>query len=224
MDKIFKVNYFTLLLLLLLFVSDSSATGVGFNITGGAGEGDWDATNWSHSGSDKDFDFDTDVKKRGAGFIFDTAVSSDRVFNYRLNLGLERNEYEIDDIYNNPGISGKFETSGWFMSHDFGFRIYNNRTVRVWMGPEVRLASVKGELKNNKDYEIDFVSFGLGPVLGLNINPGANISIVFKIGALLERNWGDLEDRSTGVDWNIDSEGNYSFASAGFLFRFGENY
>jgi len=227
MKKLLRIKVFLLIFLFAVFLSESMATGVGFNISGGRGEAEWNATNWSHSGSDKDFDFDTDIKKKGAGFVLDTAVSSDRVFNYRLNLGWERNEYKIDDVYKyiiHPDIYGKFETSGWFMSHDFGFRIFNNSKVRIWMGPQVRLSSTKGELKSNKNYEIDFISFGVGPVLGLNIHITSSMSILFKAGMLFERNWGELENRSNHDDWKIDSEGEYSFASAGLLFRFGESY
>lgn len=92
MERILRAKCFTLLFLLGIFLTESLASGLGFNVTGGKGTADWDAVNWSHSGSDKDFDFDTDITSSGVGFVFDSSIGSDRLFNYRFNLGLEKTD------------------------------------------------------------------------------------------------------------------------------------
>lgn len=228
MNQLLRVICLALLFLLPFYPTLSMATGIGFNLTGGSGSTDWDAVNWSHSGSDKDFDYDTDIKRAGAGILLDTAVGSNRLFNYRLNLGWENSDYKIDDVYKyviNPNLKGKFETRGWFMSHDFGFRIISNEAFRLWLGPELRISKSSGELKGNEDYEIDLSSFGIGPVLGLNLNMGKTVSLSFRMGALDMRSTGELENRSANIDWDINSDSyTYTFSSVGIIFRFGEYF
>jgi hypothetical protein len=154
MKVFFRINSFALALLITLFMGESLAAGIGFNMIRGGADLEWEAENWSHSGSDKDFDFDTEFDATGSGIIFDSAVGSGRVFNYRLNLGVERGDYKIDALYpeiNAPMLSGSFETKGWFMSHDFGFRVFENSAIRLWLGPEIRYSKTEGDLDSNRD-------------------------------------------------------------------------
>lgn len=225
MKVLFRINCFALLLLIGFFLTESLAAGLGFNVTGGKGTIEWDAVNWSHSGSDKDFHFDTDLASSGAGLLFDSAIGSYKVFNYRLNLGLEKGAYKIEDVYRykvDPNISGKFETRGWFMSHDFGFKVFENRKMRLWLGPEFRISKSNGDLNKDKNYKIDITTLAIGPVLGLNLNMGKTVSLAFKIGALGTMSKGEIDNRFSGEDWDIESDSTYSFASAGIIFKLGE--
>lgn len=228
MKRLLSTYFFLALFLFCFFLTDSMAAGVGFNVTGGSGSAKWDANDWSHSGSDRDFHMETDNERAGIGFLLDTAVGSQKVFNYRLNIGTEALDYKVKSVYRftiDPNLSGKFETKGRFMSHDFGFKVFERKKIRIWLGPEIRLSKVEGKMNGDKNYEISISSFGLGPVLGVNLNIGRTLSLAFKIGALEMASYGELDNKATGEDWDIYADNDhYIFANVGLLFRFGEPY
>jgi hypothetical protein len=202
------------------------AAGIGFNVTGGSGSAKWDANNWSHGSSDKDFHFKTDHKRAGIGFLFDTAVGTKKVFNYRLNIGAEAVDYKVKSVYRfniDPNLNGTFETKGLFMSHDFGFKLFERKKLRIWIGPELRLSKIEGKLNDDNNYEISIYSLGLGPVLGLNLNISKTLSLTFKLGALEMASYGELDNRATGEDWDIYADrDNYTFGNVGLIFKFGK--
>lgn len=229
MKRACRINYFTLLFLFGFFPAESMAVGFGFNVTGGKGSTTWDANSYHFLGpSDNDFHFKTNNERAGRGILFDTALGSNRVFNYRLNIGTERVDYKINKVYRyrvHPGLSGTFETKGWFMSHDFGFKVFKNRSLRLWVGPELRISRSEGRLDRDRKYEIDISTLGIGPVVGLNLNMGNTVCLTLKIGALAMISDGELDNNATGEDWDILSDENsYKFANVGLVFRFGEGY
>ena len=228
MKRLLSIYYFSALFLFCFFLTESMAAGIGFNVTGGGGSTKWDANNWSHSSSDKDFHFKTDNERAGIGFLFDTAVGNKRVFNYRLNIGTEAVDYKVKSVYKfniDPNLNGTFETKGRFMSHDFGFKVFERKKLRIWLGPELRLSKIEGKLSGDKNYEVSISSLGLGPVLGVNLNIGKTLSLAIKVGALEMASYGDLDNHATGEDWDIYADNDhYIFANVGLLFRFGEPY
>lgn len=228
MNKTVLIAGFALLFSCSFLVTESMAAGFGLNITGGRGDTKWDADNHRYFGpTDNDFHFNTDNKRMGMGIIFDSAVGSRRGFNYRLNIGSEYADYKIKDVYRyrvNPNIKGTFETKGWFMSHDFGVKVFQRKSLRIWVGPEVRISKTEGKLDRNKVYDIDISTVGVGPVVGLNLNVGDVLSLAFKLGRIVMASYGELDNRATGEDWKIHSDTNvYYFTNVGIIFRFGEN-
>ena len=228
MKRLLSITCLSAVFLFFFFMTDSMAAGIGFNVTGGSGSTKWDANNWSHSGSDRDFHLKTDNERTGIGFLLDTAVGSGKAFNYRLNIGTESLDYKVKSVFRftiDPNLSGTFETKGRFMSHDFGFKLFERQKIRIWLGPEIRLSKVEGKLSSDRNYEISISSFGVGPVLGANLNIGKTLSLAFKVGALEMASYGELDYNATGEDWDIYSDNDhYIFANAGLLFRFGEPY
>lgn len=215
MKKRIMIRGFFVLIVLVFFASNAHAIGFGFNLTGGGGSTDWEANHeWDSSW---DFDFDTDDKRGGIGFIFDTAVAKDTLFNYRLNIGSEAVDYETDG-------GGTFETTGWFMAHDFGFGIVRKGRLRLWVGPEVRLSYSEGEMDINKDWEMNVFSIGVGPVVGLNVNFGKTLTLALKAGALSMGSGGILEDNFWEDEYNLEGSGSYSFVNVGLIFRIGNDH
>ncbi|MDH3976293.1 MAG: hypothetical protein OEV42_18665 [Deltaproteobacteria bacterium] len=208
-------------ILTLFFVSsclttNAMAVGLGFNLSGGGGSTEWDIEqqSWPYA----KWKEDTDDSIGGIGFVLDTAVAKNRLFNYRLNIGLHSADYEYDS-------GATFETSGWFMTHDFGFAFIRNNKVRLWAGPEIRLSYSQGELDTDNDYEIDIVTFGIGPVIGANFNFAKNMTLTVKTGVLGTSSAGVIEHKTLGfVDQDIDGSGSYSFINVGLTFRLGDEY
>jgi len=173
--------FFILLLSGSVFVSGSSATG--FGVYGLLGSGR------------TEFHEDTDYA--GWGFVYDTAVAKKNVFNYRLNFGYER--LRVDSAF------GKESFSGYVLDSDFGLGIVRNDSVRLWLGPEVRIAKLDTEW-----------GFGLGPVAGLNLHAGEIVTIIIKAGY----RWMSYSDL---IYSSMDES--HGFVSIGLMFRLrGDRY
>lgn len=211
MKRILTINCLAVFLLCRFFLADAMAIGIGFNVSGGGGSTEWEVEEGSWP------DEDVDVTRGGLGFILDTAVAKNRLFNYRLNIGSEAVDYDIDG-------GGTFETKGLFMAHDFGFGIIRKKKLRLWAGPELRLSYSEGELENNSNTELHMATFGIGPVVGLNLNFGKTVSLALKVGALAMGGGGYVEDKVSGQEWDISEDGSYAFANVGIIFRLGDKY
>lgn len=74
---------------------------------------------YTHNGTSK-------VLAVGGGFVFDTNVLGSSVFNYRMKLGGEK-------IWGDKDTEFDGQSGHW--SHTFGFRLYSNDKVRLWLGP-----------------------------------------------------------------------------------------
>lgn len=215
MKRILTINYLAVFFLCSFFLADAMAAGIGFNLTGGGASTEWEVE--QDFSPYYEYDRDVDVARGGIGLIFDTTVAKNRLFNYRLNIGSEAVEYDIDG-------GGTFETTGWFMSHDFGFGLIRKKNLRLWAGPEVRLSYSEGELENDSSTELHMATFGIGPVVGLNLNFGKKLTLALKVGALSMGGGGYIEDKTSGLEWDITEEGSYSFVNVGLIFRLGDNY
>lgn len=96
----------------------------------------------------------------GGGLVWDTNLAYNRVFNYRMELGV--NYVSIGSIGDSIGVS-------WV--HYFGFGIVRTKMVRLWIGPQftvIGLASgVTGAIG------------GMGFAMGLNLNFGNVFTLFF---------------------------------------------
>lgn len=124
-----------------------------------------------------DDEFENDVSHLGGGFLLDTKVADRGVFNYRLHLGFESVDYDYPENF-----------SRFAIDNTFGFGIVKTRVLRLWLGPQIRLAYMaydSGELGSGigtYTYKINSLGFGLAPILGMNFNIGSVISICPEIG------------------------------------------
>lgn len=173
--------------------------------------------------SSSDIDGDGDLLLAGGGFALDTAVSGDAIFGYRLNLGFQFGGADIDyDI----GGSDDLGLVGVVLDHDFGFRLFGNESVRLWLGPTLRVGALIGEFDDDADLfdddddQVDLaaLAIGVGPVLGANINLGKRFALSFSGGVRADFYAGKAED---DFDNDIDfvAAGPTFFVRAAFLVR-----
>jgi hypothetical protein len=147
---------------LMLFAASASAAGYGGYL------------GYAHSDGSVDFfgvDVDHDNDMVDFGFVLDTNLARDRLFNFRLNVGLQIGER----TYKGPGGSFPEETVGFTVNSAFGFGIVRTPTLRLWLGPAIRV-SVDG-CTDCSGYDSTFVAVGAGPELGLNFNIGDHLTI-----------------------------------------------
>ena len=188
-------------------VTDSMAFGLGaFYNFYGSGESDLEI-DFDYSTFDEEFDADY----RGFGFVLDTNVASNRVFNYRLNLGFKQVDFEYMDI--------DVDMSGISIENTFGFSVFSNKALRIWIGPQINLNFLSGDDNWGDDYWT--TGLGLGIVSGINIHAGPVVSICFDLGWRHNKNWGDYEEGNDDYDLTID--GNEIFTTISILFRMGND-
>ena len=145
-------------LLLLLWSPNCFAVGFGvFVDASGGGSGEMEV--------DNSFTIDNDAKTGAFGFVLDTAPTNERVFNYRLNVGLARQEFDLE-------FNPKMKSDGIYVENIFGFAFVKNESFRWWAGPLVRVGYYVGELN---DEDLDYGEFGVGAVTGLNFKVGNTV-------------------------------------------------
>ena len=103
----------------------------------------------------------------GVGFTFDTAVASDRLFNYRASVGYQHVDAKYEGFENEDG-------NGISIDNAFGFGIVRNSRMRLWVGPAVRLSM---DFFNPDDFD-DYFDFGIGagPEIGFNLHVNDRLS------------------------------------------------
>jgi len=160
MERIVKVISALVLMLIFVFPLETQATGLGIYFpTYGSGTGTVDRDG---------FETERDISHFGGGFVLDTRVADRGVFNYRLQLGFESVDYLYLENFSRLSID-----------NTFGFGIVRTRVVRVWLGPQIRIAYM-GYSSDPSD--INTIGFALAPVLGVNINIGDVISLCPALG------------------------------------------
>jgi len=181
----------------LLWASSAWAGGLGLFVSGGKADAEWDGDYTS---------VDADGRHRDFGFTVDSNLETDRLFNYRLELG--RAEWEVDD-FANQGVDADLD--GLVMNHDFGFGGLIAPPVRFWFGPELRFTLLDGELDGVPGArDIDLFGYGLGAAVGVNVNLPGRLTLSAKTGAVMMRYLGNGPDRSGGTwvssDYDIDED------------------
>lgn len=205
MKRVIGLFFLSFVISVCVNVPKTMAIGIGLYVTSGSGSGNYDVDDDYNT-----WDVDADIQRSGYGFVLDTAVARDRIFNYQLNIGL----YDWSEEFENDS---ELDLRGFMMSHDFGFGVVRNKYVRFWLGPEIRLAYGSGDKDDNEGYDVEMVSVGIGLVTGLNLNLGPVVSFGIKAGYLYEDvggyadSWYDSNDYS-GSD-------TMTFISLNLLFR-----
>lgn len=196
-----------MVLLLLVIATPGYAGGIGMFISGGEVEAEWDGDIGN---------FDSDGKHRDFGFTVDSNLSTNRLFNYRLELGRAR--WDIDN-FNNQGVDGDLE--GLVMNHDFGFGGIIAPSVRLWFGPEIRFTILDGELDNVVARDIDLFGYGFGAAGGVNVNLPGRLTLAAKTGFVMMRYIGDGPnwDGSGWQNSDYDIDEDLAYLSLSMYFR-----
>jgi len=177
------------------------AIGLGgyFEVAGGDGEFEYDDSP----------EFDVDATAGGFGFVLDTDLTDNGIFNYRLNVGFE--SLDLEDDFNDT-----LELGGLVVANTFGFAIIKQPDFRWWVGPQIRFGFYGGELESDPVTDYGLVSFGIGGVTGINFMAG-NVCFSTSIGILSTGFAGEAD----GPGYNEDFDGNTASAFLNFAVLFG---
>lgn len=216
-----KTGYKLLFFMLLFGVQQPVFATGGIGFTAGAGLEHWSDEKGEQIGAIEPY-YEVRGRRelRNAGMVIDSNLSGRKLAGYRFSLLRETNK---------PGDDKVFEFSGIGTTHDIGFGIVRNRNIRLWAGPRFHIGlSEDVKIKtdaNVRNTEGTVWSYGVGPVVGLNINSIDVITFSFTYAYMYRRYYGDFftENATGGLiadqDVRIDSSGSYLNAS--IMFRFG---
>lgn len=155
------------LVAILASASSASATGYGLYLDYGWGPVDGGVQGVGY-----------DMGLTSVGFTLDSAVAKDKLFNYRMNLG-----YQYGRMRFNGEKFGAF--NGGTFENVFGFGVYRDPRMRIWLGPSLRVAtSVLDKSSVNVPVPGNYVRLtaGGGIAAGINWHTGNVGSVAFTIG------------------------------------------
>lgn len=206
-----------LLLMASMGINKVEAIGLGFYGTTGSGSGSYSL---DEVGGTTD-EGDVDIKQMGYGFVLDTAVAKNQVYNYRLNFGIE----EVDSDYKPESTSQVYpwELDRYVLTQDFGFAFFKREFVRLWVGPELKLSYATGQEAADPTVEAWLFGVGVGPVLGANFNFGPVFTLGLKGGYLFEGYAGQLSEPGVEDQTLTMSNGN-AFLNIAAIFRIKDSY
>ena len=223
----------------MLFAQSAFAFGIGGYVNFGAGnvefEESWDAEDpWARLKNEGDVTF------YGFGFLLDTAVAKNRVFNYRLQVGYEDAEFDIDTVVNREtgaDISNfvadfKLDVDQIVFDNTFGFGIVRKENLRLWFGPQIRVGYISGngdltDISGTRlELDFDGVIFGFAPVVGANFNFSNNLTLGLDLGYRFSLFAGELEKSGLGQWGGDDFDGNMNtyFINFALIYRFNDSY
>ena len=213
MRKCFICFVFLNIISSFFLISQASAIGLGGYVTGG-----YAGNNWTHE--DEEYNLEesdnSEMLKYGVGFILDTAVAKDSLFNYRLNVGYCRTEMASDKL---PDVKG----NDFHLYNTFGFGLLRTEGFRFWVGPQFGFGLMLGKhepLSTNKQCNALYGS--LGAVAGINIHTGDLLSIGIDGGYRYNLNTGYSDVAYAGS--NFTGSGHEAFACISFIFRINDNF
>jgi hypothetical protein len=198
-------------MLTLFWVPSSYALGLGVSI--GTGAEDWN--------NDRKHTDDREISNYG--FVLDTAVAKDRLFNYRFSLQFDKNHAKDRGL----------DMEGLATTHDFAFGVVRNQNVRLWLGPQLRVAyyrDLSPHTVTDVEYAGSALSIGVGPVIGLNVH--LQKLVTFSASAsymMIGRYAGDYGIdvvNTSGRVGNNDVDADFSglYASISIIFRINDQY
>ncbi|OGW39804.1 MAG: hypothetical protein A2010_07750 [Nitrospirae bacterium GWD2_57_9] len=158
------------------------------------------------------------------GFVLDTNLAGEDLFNYHLNLGYETidmTDFTIAPTYFSSGVTSDLQMKGIVMTHVFGFGTKIAPGTRFWMGPEIRVQWAKGTPDKAKDVNVKMFGFGVGAAAGLNFNL-PKVTIGLKTGYDLVVYNGDVDghlDATTSIDQSYEVDARVFYVNLEFMFR-----
>lgn len=204
--KIKQYLTFILPITLLIWTSNSFAIGLGF--TSASGNEKWSTNNTNTSDSDHDVS--------ATGIMFDTNVAKNRLFNYRLTYQNEENK----------SSNGSFKYEGYAIANDFGFGVFKNEWVRLWIGPRFTTTVYDTVSVNNVQRGTDVVGIAYGPVIGINVNFPQVVSLSITTGRMIGGGYiGNIDNFGTSIFGDdVDVDVKSSFLNISVVFRIRDNY
>jgi hypothetical protein len=222
-------SFITASIFMIAGYTSSMALGFGAYFNGGGGH-----TTWS------DFSMEGEQYFIGGGLLLDTCVAKNRVFNYRLNVGYDRNlPLELNKT---SFRSLKINFHRLNLINTFGFGIVRHSIVRFWLGPQLCVRYLNIDMKGTDyilpillrvPFPIEFHSIkdraevDVGAALGLNFHLSALVSLTleggFRYGVIFNSSQSQQSGSSATV--NLGGDETYEgYGSVGVIFRFNDEY
>ena len=207
-----KISAFVFVLTALLILPALRAHSAGWGFYGTAGGGNF--------GLDLNFDSGGkktekgDAMKFGLGFSYDSNVAKDELLNYRLNVGWEN----VDLNVNHSSRSESYNSLN--VDNTLGFGLFSNQSMRFWMGPELRLGYFKGSGNGFMDDARSFI-WGLGGAVGLNMHLSQDYDLAFTTGVRWENYLNGVFDSHPTIrdSGDFDGSGTFGYFTATFYFK-----
>ena len=153
------------------------------------------------------------------GLVLDTAIAKDSLFNYRLTIATEDNE---------PSDGSGLNLEGIAFTHDFGFAVYRNQYVRLWLGPELKFGFYDTVLNDGTGRDADggAIGWGFGPVFGVNVHVPKVVTFSASLGYHFVGFYADEYDiyQNGSYQGFRDIDADYTgatYLNLSLLFRFG---
>ena len=207
--KKYIANIFLAALLALIGTAQAYAVGLGFSF--GAGTEEWE----------DDLEHQGDREISNVGFLVDTAVARNKIFNYRFTFLKEDNKADSGLL--------KLDMEGYAMTHDFGFGVLRTKHVRLWVGPQLKASFYDDLYSNNLGRKVsgDVFGFGIGPVMGVNVHLPQVVTFSFSaVYYIISGYSGDYDQDGDGTvffdDHSVDAESNGLALTASLIFRINE--
>lgn len=215
-----------LVLITSFSVSNAGAAGFGMYGSRGSGPAAWSFDGWTDIEAQPPgslgyppSSFNADSEHKGGGFVFDTAVAKNTLYNYQLNIGYDafRNKAKTDGTTLST-------LRGLLVSNAVGVGIVRTSGFRLWVGPEIRTTWQTGEtavpvLPPLGRRDCDIFGAGMGPALGLNINFPGNFTIAVKAGYQWMSYHGQIETTVMDGYADVDVNERLAYVNVGFMFR-----
>jgi len=141
--------------------------------------------------------FDVDAESKGFGLVYDSNLSYQRLFNYRLNIGYEHLELPADS-------GDALELDGWVITNTFGFALASRPESRWWAGPQIKLGGFDGSVNGSAFGDYKLALLGVGLVAGVNIVT-ENLTFSPSFGLMLNSYGGETNALGPVQDINADT-------------------
>jgi hypothetical protein len=166
--KPFQFAACALLFLATMFSAPPKAVASGFGLATGFGYGSVKETLMSGPNNFSE-------TRESVGLVFDSNLGRDHVFNYRGTVS-----YQMLQV---RGYGEHSNSDGISIENDFGFRVIRNEQLRLWIGPEVKVEIF--DTSHSGNHPSGNLHFGVGPVVGTNIDLGNDFTLAVKAGYVL---------------------------------------
>lgn len=203
-----------------------SASGIGLYLPYSVGDA-YSVTVSPEDTNRADYDTDFDLQSStGVGFMYDSNLGKDALFNYRL--GLEYTKEEIDTFEGNSCTGNcEFGTRYNFVN-TFGFGVLRTKMVRLWVGPRFNIAFDSYSDAADDNFKRIGMEFGIAPAVGVNVNFGRYFALSadadYRFAATLGA--ADQDDTIYAQDRGFTYKGSAKGTTVRVyaIFKFGEDY
>jgi len=170
--------------------------------------------------NDLKFDYSNDLlidgNRIGVGVTYSTNPQGSALFNYRLDAGYVHTWEKVRKGYS-------YDSNGFSLNNAFGFRVFQNDSTRVWIGPAVGLGF--DILNKSTDREFDSgdvktFTIGGGPQIGVNLAASQKLTVALSAGYQYRYRvewYGDIDVD----DDNAHGSGSYWLANIALMFNTG---